>query len=237
MESLIQFDAVSKHYRMGEVEVTALDQFDLEIAAGEFVVLLGPSGCGKTTALNLLGGLDRPTSGRVLVQGQDISRYDDAELTGYRRGTVGFVFQFFNLIPTLTAAENIEFALALTQRGNRRPRALELLSLVGLAECADHFPAQLSGGQQQRVAIARALANEPPILLCDEPTGNLDSDTGHQVLGVLRDLNRQQGTTVLLVTHNAAIAPMADRVVRLRNGGIERIDTVNAPRDVAELVW
>jgi putative ABC transport system ATP-binding protein len=236
-QPIIQFEAVAKRYRMGEVQVTALDRLDLEIAAGEFVVLLGPSGCGKTTALNLLGGLDRPTSGRVAVQGTDISRSDDAALTKYRRETVGFVFQFFNLIPTLTAAENIEFALALTRHGNRRPRALELLGLVGLAERADHFPAQLSGGQQQRVAIARALANEPPILLCDEPTGNLDSDTGHQVLGVLRDLNRQQGTTVLLVTHNAAIAPMADRVVRLRNGGIERIDTVNAPRDVAELVW
>jgi putative ABC transport system ATP-binding protein len=236
-QPIIQFEAVAKRYRMGEVQVTALDRLDLEIAAGEFVVLLGPSGCGKTTALNLLGGLDRPTSGRVAVQGTDISRSDDAALTKYRRETVGFVFQFFNLIPTLTAAENIEFALALTRHGNRRPRAHELLGLVGLAERADHFPAQLSGGQQQRVAIARALANEPPILLCDEPTGNLDSDTGHQVLGVLRDLNQQQRMTVLLVTHNAAIAPMADRVVRLRNGGIERIDTVDAPRDAAELVW
>jgi putative ABC transport system ATP-binding protein len=237
MESLIQFENVAKRYRMGEVEVAALDQLDLTIAAGEFVVLLGPSGCGKTTALNLLGGLDRPTSGRVLVEGHDISRYDDAELTRYRRETVGFVFQFFNLIPTLTAAENVEFALALTTHGNRRPRALELLGLVGLAERADHFPAQLSGGQQQRVAIARALANEPSILLCDEPTGNLDSDTGHQVLEALRDLNQRQGTTVLLVTHNAAIAPMADRVVHMRNGGVERIETLAAPRDVAELVW
>jgi putative ABC transport system ATP-binding protein len=237
MESLIQFENVAKRYRMGEVEVAALDHLDLTIAAGEFVVLLGPSGCGKTTALNLLGGLDRPTSGRVLVEGHDISRYDDAELTRYRRETVGFVFQFFNLIPTLTAAENVEFALALTTHGNRRPRALELLGLVGLAERADHFPAQLSGGQQQRVAIARALANEPSILLCDEPTGNLDSDTGHQVLEALRDLNQRQGTTVLLVTHNAAIAPMADRVVHMRNGGVERIETLAAPRDVAELVW
>ncbi|HEX7101867.1 MAG TPA: ABC transporter ATP-binding protein [Nitrolancea sp.] len=237
MEPLIQFEAVSKRYRMGEVQVSALDSLDLPIAAGEFVVLLGPSGCGKTTALNLLGGLDRPTGGHILVHGHDITRDDDAGLTKYRRQTVGLVFQFFNLIPTLTAAENIEFALALTRHGKRHSRALELLELVGLAERANHFPAQLSGGQQQRVAIARALANEPPILLCDEPTGNLDSDTGHQVLSVLRDLNQRQGTTVLLVTHNAAIAPMADRVVRLRNGGIERIETVDAPRAVAELVW
>ena len=237
MEPIIHFEAVSKRYRMGEVLVTALDQLDLKVFAGEFIVMLGPSGCGKTTALNLLGGLDRTTAGRVLVQGQDISRYGDAELTTYRREMVGFVFQFFNLIPTLTAVENVEFALALTQHGNRRPRSLELLALVGLAERADHFPAQLSGGQQQRVAIARALANRPSILLCDEPTGNLDSDTGHQVLTALRDLNRQQGTTVLLVTHNAAIAPMADRVVHMRNGGIERVEALDTPRDVADLAW
>jgi putative ABC transport system ATP-binding protein len=234
---LIQLESVSKHYKMGEVTVTALDHLDLEIPGGQFVVLLGPSGCGKTTALNVIGGLDRPTSGRVIVQEQDIGQFDEDELTHYRRDTVGFVFQFFNLIPTLSAAENVEFALALRQHGSLRQRARELLDLVGLSERADHFPAQLSGGQQQRVAIARAMANEPPIMLCDEPTGNLDSDTGHQVLKVLRDLNQQRGTTIVLVTHNAAIAQMADRIVRLRNGKIEEIETVATPRAVSELTW
>jgi len=236
-DAIIKFEAVSKHYQMGEVTVTALDKMDLEIEAGEFVILLRPSGCGKTTALNLVGSLDRPTSGRVNVLGHDIGRYDDGQLTKYRRETVGFVFQFFNLIPTLTAAENVEFALALTQHGGLRQRSLELLKLVGLDERANHFPSQLSGGQQQRVAIARALANQPAILLCDEPTGNLDSVTGHQVLQVLRDLNRRQATTILLVTYNTAIAPMADRVVRLQNGGVERIETHDTPVDVAELTW
>ncbi len=234
---LIQLDSVSKQYQMGEVTVTALDNLSLEIPNGQFVVLLGPSGCGKTTALNLIGGLDRPTSGHVLIQGQDVGQFDEDELARYRRDTVGFVFQFFNLIPTLSAAENVEFALALKQHGSLRRRALDLLDLVGLSERADHFPAQLSGGQQQRVAIARAMANEPPIMLCDEPTGNLDSATGHQVLQVLRDLSEQRGTTIVLVTHNGAIAQMADRIVRLRNGQIEEIETVATPRAVSELTW
>jgi len=236
-DPLIQLESVTKLYRMGEVDVTALDNLSLSIPKGEFVLLLGPSGCGKTTALNLIGGLDRPTSGKVLIRGEDISRYDDGALTRYRRDTIGFVFQFFNLIPTLTAAENVEFALTLKHHGKLRARALELLDLVGLGERTDHFPAQMSGGQQQRVAIARALANEPPILLCDEPTGNLDSSTGQQVLHVLHDLNRKHGTTVVLVTHNSAIAPMADRVVHLQNGAIENVETTSQPRDVAELVW
>ncbi len=234
---LIQLDSVSKRYRMGEVEVTALDNLSLEIHEGQFVVLLGPSGCGKTTALNLIGGLDRPTSGHVLIRGADISQYDEDRLTGYRRDTVGFVFQFFNLIPTLTAAENVEFALALKQHDRLRQRSRELLDLVGLSDRVNHFPSQLSGGQQQRVAIARALANNPPILLCDEPTGNLDSATGQQVLQVLRSLNEKQGTTVILVTHNSAIAPMADRVIHLQNGSVEQIETIAAPRDVAQLTW
>ncbi len=236
-DSLIRLESVSKLYRMGEVDVKALDNLSLSIPGGEFVVLLGPSGCGKTTALNLIGGLDRPTSGQVLIRGEDISQYDDRALTRYRRDSIGFVFQFFNLIPTLTAAENVEFALSLKHHGDSRKRALELLDLVGLGERASHFPAQLSGGQQQRVAIARALANEPPILLCDEPTGNLDSSTGQQVLQVLHELNRKQGTTIVLVTHNSAIAPMADRVVHLQNGAIENVETTSQPQDVAELVW
>jgi putative ABC transport system ATP-binding protein len=237
-DALIRLEAVTKQYPMGEVTVQALRGLDLAIAPGELVVLLGPSGSGKTTTLNLIGGLDRPTAGRVLVQGDDIARYDERRLTAYRRDRVGFVFQFFNLIPTLTAAENVEFALALTRRGKGLPaRARELLELVGLQERADHFPAQLSGGEQQRVAIARALANDPPLLLCDEPTGNLDADIGQQVLRVIRKLNREAGTTVVLVTHNTAIAPMADRIVRLRNGTVHRDERNPQPRDVAELVW
>ena len=236
-EPLIQLESVTKLYRMGEVDVKALDDLSLSIPAGEFVVLLGPSGCGKTTVLNLIGGLDRPTSGKVRIRGEDISQYDDNGLTRYRRDTIGFVFQFFNLIPTLTAAENVEFALTLKHHRDVHDRALKLLDLVGLSERSSHFPAQLSGGQQQRVAIARALANEPPILLCDEPTGNLDSSTGQQVLHVLHDLNRKQGTTIILVTHNGAIAPMADRVIHLQNGAIENVETTSQPRDVAQLVW
>jgi putative ABC transport system ATP-binding protein len=234
---LIQLEAVNKNYRLGEVTVHALRGLDLQIAAGEFVVLLGPSGCGKTTTLNLIGGLDKPTGGRVVVQGEDITHYNDAQLTGYRRRQVGFVFQFFNLIPTLSAAENIEFALALTDGRDLHAHALDLLGLVGLRERAGHFPAQLSGGEQQRVAIARALANKPRVLLCDEPTGNLDAETGQQVLQVIRDLNRQAGATVVCVTHNSAIAPMADRVVRLRDGAIDHVEENAQPREVAELAW
>lgn len=237
--SLITLQSVTKDYPMGEVIVHALRGIDLEIARGEFIVLLGPSGSGKTTTLNLIGGLDRPTSGRVIVDGEDITRYNERQLTAYRRHKVGFVFQFFNLIPTLTARENIEFALELVERDQRnvRARADELLALVGLTERADHFPSQLSGGEQQRVAIARALANRPPVMLCDEPTGNLDVETGRHVLQALRDLNRAEGTTVVLVTHNTAIAPMADRIVRLHNGTIAEIVENPTPKPVEEIEW
>jgi putative ABC transport system ATP-binding protein len=237
-EALIQFESVTKDYPMGEVTVHALRGLDLSIASGEFVVLLGPSGSGKTTVLNLIGGLDKPTAGRVFIQNEDITRYDESHLTDYRRRKVGFVFQFFNLIPTLTAVENVEFALALINGGrDLRSKALELLKLVGLQERADHFPSQLSGGEQQRVAIARALANHPPVLLCDEPTGNLDVETGQQVLRVIRQLNRHEGATVVLVTHNTVIAPIANRVVRLSDGAVDRVEVIDQPRDVAELVW
>ena len=238
-QPLIELRDVTREYRMGEVKVQALRGVDLDVAPGEFVVLLGPSGSGKTTTLNLVGGLDRPTGGKLLVQGEDIAQYDESHLTGYRRRKVGFVFQFFNLIPTLTAAENVEFALSLTEHSGEslRARALELLAVVGLQGRADHFPSQLSGGEQQRVAIARALANRPAILLCDEPTGNLDVDTGRQVLQVIRDLNREEGATVVLVTHNVAIAPMADRIVRLRDGEIDRVEINTSPTRVAELHW
>jgi putative ABC transport system ATP-binding protein len=238
-EPVIRLEDVTKDYPMGEVIVHALRGIDLEIAPGEFIVLLGPSGSGKTTTLNLIGGLDRPTSGRVVVQGEDITHYNGKQLTRYRREKVGFVFQFFNLIPTLTARENVEFALALLdgKSGDMEKRAQELLEAVGLGDRADHFPSQLSGGEQQRVAIARALANHPPLMLCDEPTGNLDVETGRSVLQVMRDLNRREGTTVVLVTHNTAIAQMADRVVRLHSGTIKEIVTNPEPAPVSTLEW
>jgi putative ABC transport system ATP-binding protein len=219
------------------VTVHALRNLDLAINQGEFIVLLGPSGCGKTTTLNVIGGLDTVSSGNVIVQGENISTYDEKALTAYRRDRVGFVFQFFNLVPTLSAGENIEFSLALDNGGNLRQRSLELLEMVDLRDRADHFPAQLSGGEQQRVAIARALANNPPVLLCDEPSGNLDVDTGQHVLQAIRDMNRREGTTVLLVTHNTAIAPMADRIVRLHNGTVASIDDVADPKEATELTW
>jgi putative ABC transport system ATP-binding protein len=237
-ESLVEFQFVIKDYPMGEVTVHALRGLDLTIAPGEFIVLLGPSGSGKTTVLNLIGGLDKPSDGHVIVAGEDIKGYDDKRLTNYRRRRVGFVFQFFNLIPTLTALENVEFALTLTDHDRPlRTIALDLLDQVGLKDRADHFPAQLSGGEQQRVAIARALANQPLILLCDEPTGNLDVETGQRVLEVIREVNQKDGSTVIMVTHNAALAPMANRVIRLRSGEIDAVETNPEPRPVAELEW
>ena len=239
MGALIELRDVTREYQMGEVTVRALRGVDLEVDAGQVVALLGPSGSGKTTLLNLVGGLDSPSGGEVRVAGEAIAGYDARRLADYRARTIGFVFQFFNLIPSLTAAENIEFSLALVERNHTaaRRRARQLLERVGLGERADHFPAQLSGGEQQRVAIARALANTPRVLLCDEPTGNLDVDTGRQVLDVLDSTARDEDTTVLLVTHNAAIAPMADRILRLRDGRIEHDDTNPNPTQPSELDW
>jgi putative ABC transport system ATP-binding protein len=235
---LIEMQAITKTYPMGEVTVHALNGLDLNVEKGEFIVLLGPSGSGKTTTLNLIGGLDRPTSGQLVVDGDEIVGFDETRLAEYRRQKVGFIFQFFNLIPTLTAAENVEFALTLTQRSKAlHQTALYYLAEVGLQERTDHFPSQLSGGEQQRVAIARALANHPPLLLCDEPTGNLDADTGRQVLQALRKLNQNDGATIVLVTHNTSIAPMADRVVRLHNGSVAEILLNPNPAPVAELAW
>ena len=238
-EPLIELRALTRDYQMGDVTVHALRGLDLRINRGEFVVLLGPSGCGKTTTLNLLGGLDRPTSGAAIVDGEDIARYDERQLTAYRRRKVGFIFQFFNLIPTLTTAENVELALALVEGDGRKQRSasVALLGMVGLEERANHFPSQLSGGEQQRVAIARAIATHPPLILCDEPTGNLDVATGQQVLQVIRNLNKQEGSTVLLVTHNTAVAPIADRVVRLRDGMVDHVEANAHPLPVAELAW
>ncbi|KPL87351.1 hypothetical protein SE16_11305 [Ardenticatena maritima] len=230
---------VSKVYQLGDVPVHALDNVSLEIAEGELVVVLGPSGSGKTTTLNLLGGLDRPTEGRILVAGEEISAYDDDALTDYRRRMVGFVFQFFNLMPTLTARENVEFALELVESDRRRitQRAEEILAQVGLAEIADRFPYQMSGGQQQRVAVARAVAKQPRLLLCDEPTGNLDTEAGRNVLETIQSLNREYGTTVVLVTHNTAIAEMADRVIRMHDGRIAEEHRNPAPKPASAITW
>jgi putative ABC transport system ATP-binding protein len=231
---LIELSAVSKVYRRDAIEVRALHAVNLSIRAGEFVVVLGPSGCGKSTLLNLIGGLDQPTDGTVLVNGADISHYTETQMSLYRRHTIGFVFQFFNLIPTLTARENIQLAADLV----RNPRSVEeLLHAVGLSERADHFPGELSGGEQQRVAIARALVTRPPILLCDEPTGELDSTTGKRILSLLLNINRQEGQTVILVTHNSVIADVADHVVRLRDGRIESETYPTEQPAVESLQW
>ena len=208
---------LTKIYRMGEVEVPALQSLDLDLFAGELVVLLGPSGSGKSTLLNFLGGLDAPTSGSVWFLEHDLTSSDSDELTRYRREHVGFVFQFYNLIPSLTARENVQLV---TQIAEHPMDPTEALGLVGLGDRVDHFPAQLSGGEQQRVAIARAVAKRPDVLLCDEPTGALDYETGKLVLEVLDKVNRELGTTTAVITHNAAIAAMADRVIRMRSGTI-----------------
>ena len=225
--------ALTKTYRMGEAEVHALRGVDLDIGAGEFIVLLGPSGSGKSTLLNILGGLDTPSSGSIAFKDHDLSHADEAALTRYRREHVGFVFQFYNLIPALTARENV--ALVTDIAAQPMPAA-EALAWVGLGERLDHFPSQLSGGEQQRVAIARAVAKRPEVLLCDEPTGALDYRTGKLVLEVIERVNRELGTTTAVITHNAAIADMADRVVLMRSGrvvAVRRNETKKAPSDLS----
>jgi putative ABC transport system ATP-binding protein len=226
--------ALTKVYHMGEVDVHALRGVDLELREGELVVLLGPSGSGKSTLLNILGGLDVPSAGRVLYRGRDLAQAGEAELTDYRRHHVGFVFQFYNLIPSLTTRENVALVTEIVEN----PMAPEeALGLVGLGERLDHFPAQLSGGEQQRVAIARAIAKRPIVLLCDEPTGALDLSTGVVVLEALERVNRELGTCTALITHNAAIAAMADRVVRLSDGRIVGIDANPVKRSPRDLAW
>jgi putative ABC transport system ATP-binding protein len=236
---LLEMREVSKVYGAGEVEVRALDGINLSFRRGELVVVLGPSGCGKTTLLNLLGGLDRVTSGSIHYGEVDIAALSGTDLGRFRREHVGFVFQFFNLIPTLTARENVEFAAELVcpDAATVEKRVGDLLALVGLAERADHFPSQLSGGEQQRVAIARGMAKDPDILLCDEPTGNLDFRTGRQILGFLQRLTTERGKTCVLVTHNSAIASIGDRAVRLRDGRVQS-DEVNArPTPASGIEW
>ncbi|WP_428983965.1 ABC transporter ATP-binding protein [Rhodoferax potami] len=225
---------LAKTYDMGEVKVLALIDVDLTIYKGEFIVLLGASGSGKSTLLNILGGLDRPTSGTAQFEAQDLTHATDDELTQYRREHVGFVFQFYNLIPSLTVLENVELVTDIAK--NAMP-ALEALTLVGLAERVDHFPSQLSGGEQQRVAIARAIVKKPEVLLCDEPTGALDYQTGKLVLEVIARINREMGTTAIVITHNAAIAGMADRVLYLGGGRIERIAQNAHKVAPSELAW
>ena len=225
---------VTKLYRMGEVTILALRGVDLDLFQGEFVVLLGPSGSGKSTLLNILGGLDVPTSGTVRFREHDLTRYDEAALTHYRRVHVGFVFQFYNLIASLTARENVALVTDIS------PHPLppeEALRLVGLGERLDHFPAQLSGGEQQRVAIARAIAKRPEVLLCDEPTGALDHKTGLLVLEAIDRINRELGTTTVVITHNAVIAGMADRVIALSDGRIASVRRNERKLPAAELIW
>jgi len=227
-------EGITKVYRMGEVEVHALRGVDLALAEGELVVLLGPSGSGKSTLLNILGGLDVPTAGRVRYRGKDLTAADEAALTQYRRHHVGFVFQFYNLIPSLTARENVELVTEITDDPMSPDEALDL---VGLDDRKDHFPAQLSGGQQQRVAIARAIAKRPDVLLCDEPTGALDISTGIVVLEAIERVSREIGTTSVVITHNAAIAAMADRVVSMADGRIADDRANPHPVSPRELSW
>jgi putative ABC transport system ATP-binding protein len=232
----LRLEAVGRTYGSGPTAVGALRDVDLSLWPGEFVVLLGPSGSGKTTLLNLVGGMEEPTCGRILVSGNDIAMLNARQRTAYRRDQVGFVFQYFNLVPTLTALENVEIIAELAGQDVAR-RSREALAEVGLADLADRFPAEMSGGEQQRVAIARAIVKEPPLLLCDEPTGSLDLVTGRQVLAVLRGLAREAHRTVVLVTHNTAIAEIADRVVWLHSGTVARQERVAAPVQAQDLDW
>jgi putative ABC transport system ATP-binding protein len=233
----LSLERVGRTYGSGPTAVDALKDVELEIWPREFVVILGPSGSGKTTLLNLVGGIEEPTAGRILVAGEEIGTSSRSkERTAYRRDRVGFVFQFFNLVPALTALENVEIIAEVTGKDSTR-RSRDALDMVRLSDVADRFPGRMSGGQQQRVAIARAIVKEPMLLLCDEPTGSLDLAMGRQVLAVLRDLARERQHTVLLVTHNSAIAAMADRVVWLQSGTIARQQQVTAPLEARDLDW
>ncbi|WKZ32174.1 MAG: ABC transporter ATP-binding protein [Thermodesulfobacteriota bacterium] len=231
---VFSIQGLTKVYRMGEVEVHALRGVDLELWSGELVVFLGPSGSGKSTLLNIMGGLDVATSGRVMYRERELTRANEAELTEYRRFHVGFVFQFYNLIPSLTARENVA---VVTEIAAKPMRPEDALSIVGLGERLDHFPAQLSGGEQQRVAIARAISKNPDVLLCDEPTGALDSETGIVVLEALDRINKELGTTTAVITHNSDIAGMADRVIHLSNGHISEVLSNPVKKPPRELHW
>ena len=231
---VVRLVSVFKSYKVGEMEVSALKDASLTINEAEFVVILGPSGCGKSTLMNIIGGLDTPTSGQVLIRGEDIAGFDEDRMTQYRRESVGFIFQFFNLVTTLTARENVLLAAELS----KAPFDVnDVLEAVGLGERADHYPSELSGGEQQRVAIARALVKHSPLLLCDEPTGELDFETGRRILSLLHSTTHERGQTVMMVTHNAAVADIADRVLRLRSGAIISDEANTNPIDPMELTW
>lgn len=233
--SYIELKNVVKEYASsGAVTLRAVDGMSFEIEKGEFVVIVGPSGAGKTTVLNMLGGMDTITSGEIWVDGADISKYNAKQLTKYRRFDVGFVFQFYNLVPNFTALENVELA---NQISKNPLNAKEIMEEVGLSKRLDNFPAQLSGGEQQRVSIARALAKNPKLMLCDEPTGALDYNTGKTILKLLSDMCKEKGMTVIVITHNQAIAPMADRIINIKNGKVEKIELNETPVSIDEIEW
>lgn len=232
--SYVKLDKVSKIYKMGEVEIRAVDNISFEISKGEFVVVVGPSGAGKTTVLNILGGMDTATEGDVYVDGSNIAEYNNRQLTAYRRDDIGFVFQFYNLVPNLTALENVELAMQICKNPLD---AKKVLCEVGLEDRMGNFPAQLSGGEQQRVSIARALAKNPKLLLCDEPTGALDYQTGKAILKLLQDMCREKGMTVIVITHNSALTPMADRVIHIKNGTVLAMELNTDPTPVEEIEW
>ena len=234
MCALIEFKNIIKSYTMGDITINASDGVNFEVNKGEFVVIVGASGAGKTTILNLLGGMDSPTSGSILVDGENIALYDEKKLTEYRRNDIGFVFQFYNLVQNLTALENVELA---TQICQNPLDARNVLERVGLDSRLSNFPAQLSGGEQQRVAIARAIAKNPKLLLCDEPTGALDYQTGQAILGLLREMCETYQMTVVVITHNSALAPMADRVIHLRNGKVYSVEMNQNPQPIEQIEW
>lgn len=234
MDNFIVFENVKKIYKVGDIEIKASDGVNFNVKKGEFVVIVGPSGAGKTTILNLLGGMDKATDGKILVDNKNIAQYGEKELTKYRRDDIGFVFQFYNLVQNLTALENVELA---TQISKKPLDVKMVLERVGLADRINNFPAQLSGGEQQRVAIARAIAKNPKLLLCDEPTGALDYQTGKAILGLLREMCDKYAMTVIVITHNSALAPMADRVIHLKNGKVATMNLNKNPKPIEEIEW
>lgn len=234
MKDFVTLEGITKIYKMGEVEIRAVDGIDFAIHKGEFVIIVGPSGAGKTTVLNILGGMDTASAGKITVDDADITGCSKRALTAYRRNDIGFVFQFYNLIPNLTALENVELALQIC----KDPLDAEaVLEVVGLGERLDNFPAQLSGGEQQRVSIARALAKNPKLLLCDEPTGALDYNTGKAILKLLQDMCRERGMTVIVITHNSALSPMADRLIKIKNGKVSDMIENENPVSIDEIEW
>ncbi len=232
--SYIEFKNVNKEYKMGEITIKALNDTNFSIEKGELVVIVGPSGAGKTTTLNILGGMDSVTSGEVIVDGKQVNKLNNKELIKYRREDIGFIFQFYNLVQNLTAVENVELAVQIC-KDSLDPETI--IEKVGLKERKGNFPSQLSGGEQQRVAIARAIAKNPKLLLCDEPTGALDYKTGKQILKLLQDTSRKENMTVIIITHNTALAPMADKVIHFKNGKAEKIETNEKPISIEEIEW